>query len=354
MCKKVLKRAGRHMNGPWPRHAVWDVRWTPKVTVICLACNAHQHVCWGGRRPNDKASALTLEGPDSTKQTGRARAIVGSLHLIRPMNCIMMGLAVIVGAVLANPSLSHFYYMRILFGFLTGFTLTAAAMAINDYHDRDIDAINEPSRPIPNGSVSLRAALFLTGLLSAAGFIFAYLISAYCLVAAVIAWVVMMTYSTVGKQSGLVGNFLVSACVATPFLYGSLAVVNVIQPNVLLFASMAFLSNTGREVTKGIVDVRGDNSRNVKTLAVRLGERRAAGWAAAFYALAVCLSPIPLLLGLVSILFIPFVLVTDLGLLWSSFLLIRNPSRENARRIKRIVLYLFVMGLLAFIFGMFR
>lgn len=307
----------------------------------------------GGNGLNGMVGVLIMKGQDA-RRPGRARVIAGSFHLIRPINCTMMGLAVIVGAVLANPSLSYLYSLKIPLGFLTGFTLTAAAMAINDYHDRDIDAINEPARPIPSGAVSLKAALFLTGLLSVVGLLFAYLTNVLCLIAAALAWVAMMVYSTVGKRSGLAGNFLVSACVATPFLYGSLAVVNMIQPNVLLFASMAFFSNTGREVTKGIVDVKGDMSRNIKTLAVRLGERKAAIGAATLYVLAVCLSPIPLLLNLVSILFVPFVLVTDLGLLWSSFLLVRNPSRESARRIKRIVLYLFLIGLLAFVFGMFR
>jgi 4-hydroxybenzoate polyprenyltransferase len=34
------------------------------------------------------------------------------------------------------------------------------------------------------------------------------------------------------------------------------------------------LSNTGREITKGIVDVKGDSAESVKTLAVRNGEKK--------------------------------------------------------------------------------
>ncbi len=277
----------------------------------------------------------------------------GFVKLMRPVNCAMMSFAVLVGAALANPSFSNFFWIKILFGALTGFTLTAAAMAVNDYYDLDIDAINEPSRPIPSGAVTSKAALVFAGILSAIGFVFAYLTSIICLFAAIIAWTVMLTYSTIGKRSGLPGNFLVSACVATPFLYGSLAVIDLVQLNVLLFASMAFLSNTGREITKGIVDVKGDNAHNVKTIAVRFGEKKAAIAAAASYVFAVCLSPLPLVLNLVSLWFVPFVLVTDVGLVGCSVLLVKNPSRENARRIKKLVLLLFIMGLLAFIFGTF-
>jgi geranylgeranylglycerol-phosphate geranylgeranyltransferase len=232
--------------------------------------------------------------------------------------------------------------------------LTAASMTINDYYDRAIDAINEPSRPIPSGLVSASEALAFVFFLSAMGFVFAYLASVLCLVVAVISWVIVATYVTVGKRSGLPGNFLVSACVAIPFVYGSITVVNQVELNVWLFAAMAFLSNTGREITKGIVDVKGDQAEGVKTLAVRYGERNAAIVASLFYVSAVSLTPIPWLLSLVSFWFIPFVLVTDLGFAVSSFLLVRDYSRENARKIKNLVLLWFVLGLLAFVFGVFR
>ena len=119
----------------------------------------------------------------------------------------------------------------------------------------------------------------------------------------------------------------------------------------VLFAAMAFLSNTGREITKGIVDVKGDKAEDVKTLAMRYGERNAAVVAALFYVSAVALTPIPWLLGLVSFWFIPVVILTDVGFVVSSALLLKDYSRENARKIKKIVLLWFVTGLLAFVLG---
>jgi len=279
--------------------------------------------------------------------------VSGFVQLMRPVNCAMMGFAVIVGAVLANPQFSSVDWLNVFYGFVTGFMLTAASMTINDYYDRAIDAINEPSRPIPSGLVSGKEALAFVLVLSTAGFVFAYLASVLCLAVAIISWIIVATYVTVGKRSGLPGNFLVSACVAIPFIYGSITVVNQVQLNVWLFAAMAFLSNTGREITKGIVDVKGDKAQGVKTLAVRYGERNAAVVAALFYVLAVSLTPIPWILRLVSFWFIPFVLVTDVGFAVSSFFLIRDYSRENARKIKNLVLLWFIIGLLAFVFGVF-
>jgi geranylgeranylglycerol-phosphate geranylgeranyltransferase len=232
--------------------------------------------------------------------------------------------------------------------------LTAASMTINDYYDRQIDAMNEPGRPIPSGLVKPKEALAFALILTAVGFVASYLTNVFSLLTAIIAWTVFVAYTTVGKRTGLPGNFLVSTCVAIPFVYGSIATLNEIKLNVLIFASIAFLSITGREITKGIVDVEGDKAHNVKTLAVRYGEKTAAAAAAAFYVFSVLLSPIPWLLGLVSFWFIPVVAITDFGLAASSFMLVRDYSRDNARRIKTAVLVWFMIGLLAFVVGTLR
>jgi geranylgeranylglycerol-phosphate geranylgeranyltransferase len=266
----------------------------------------------------------------------------------------MMGFAVIVGAALASWNSISSLWQNLIYGFITGFALTAASMAINDYYDREIDATNEPDRPIPSGAIKPKQALAFASVLTLTGFAAAYLTNVFCLITAVIAWTVFLGYTSVGKRSGLPGNFLVSACVAIPFVYGSIAIASEVRLNVLIFASMAFLSNTGREITKGIVDVKGDKTRNVKTLAVRYGEKKAAVASVSFYFCSVLLSPIPWLLSLVSVWFIPLVAVTDFGLAASSCLLLKDCSRENAREVKKSVLLWFVVGLLAFVIGTAR
>jgi geranylgeranylglycerol-phosphate geranylgeranyltransferase len=283
----------------------------------------------------------------------------GFVRLMRPVNCAMMGFAVLVGAVLASivpnqptiDQLGSLNWLYILYGFLTGFTFCAAAMTINDYYDRKIDIINEPHRPIPSGLVKTKEALSFVVVLSAVGFVFAYLVSILCVAVAAASLVITATYLTVGKRSGLPGNLLVSACVAIPFIYGSIVAIGTLALNVLLFASMAFLANTGREVTKGIVDTKGDRVEGIKTLAVRFGEGKAAVVAVVFYLSAVALTPVTWMLGLVGFWFIPVVLVTDIGLVVCSAILLLNHSREKARKIKNTVLLLFLVGLLAYIFG---
>jgi geranylgeranylglycerol-phosphate geranylgeranyltransferase len=278
------------------------------------------------------------------KNMGR---LMGFLQIIRPLNCMMMGFAVIVGASLVS---TLNFTLNLLFGFVTSFALTAASMVINDYYDREIDTINEPNRPIPRGDVTPKQALVFAFVLSVIGFLAAFKTNMPNLLLAITALVISITYITRGKGTGLPGNFLVSATVVIPFVYGGLA-VGQLETSTLLFVAIAFLSNTGREITKGIVDVEGDRSHNIKTIAVTYGERTAAIVAATFSLLAVSLSPLPLLWGLVSDLFLPPVVITDVGLIFSAILLLRDYSRTNAKKIKNLSLAWFVSGLVAFILG---
>src|SRR5271157_2405888 len=69
-------------------------------------------------------------------------------------------------------------------GFSTGFTLAAASMVINDYYDRQIDAINEPNRPIPSGLIKPNYALWFASILTVVGFVTSYLTNIFCLATA--------------------------------------------------------------------------------------------------------------------------------------------------------------------------
>lgn len=283
---------------------------------------------------------------------GAVKKLSGMIRLTRPLNSSMMGIAVIIGEAIAIRGLPS--QTPSVLGFTTAFTLTAASMVVNDYYDRAVDAVNEPDRPIPSGVVSTREALALAALLSVSGLVAAGLTSIPCLSLAAISLITSMGYNTKGKEAGLVGNFMVSGCVAIPFVYGGLVAMSVgegFKASLLIFAIMAFLSNTGREVTKGVVDVEGDRVRGVRTISILFGPRGAALVASAFYLSAVGMSAVPWLYGMVSMAYLPFVLVADAGFILSSCLLLNNYSRENARRVKGLVLVWMGLGLVAFVTG---
>jgi geranylgeranylglycerol-phosphate geranylgeranyltransferase len=277
---------------------------------------------------------------------GRLGSFVG---ILRPVNSVMMGVGILVGVIIAGGFTTSIPLTPLLLAFVTGFTLTGSAMVINDYFDRDIDAVNEPNRPIPSGDVKPNEAVAYSLILSAIGLAAAYATSTLNLAIAIFSWLVMMLYSAWGKKTGFLGNLMVSTCIGLPFVYGG-AIAGNINPS-LLFSALAFLSNTGREITKGIVDTEGDSSRGVKTIAVSYGVERAAQLASAFYLVAAAASILPLLLNLVSLWYIPFVAVTDAGLIYGSITLLRDHSRETSRKVKKQVLYWMLFGLLAFAAG---
>jgi len=278
--------------------------------------------------------------------------VTGFVRLIRPVNCLMMGFAVIVGAWLVKAgSLSEADVPNLVLGYITAFTLTGASMAVNDYYDREIDAINDPKRPIPSGAVKPQESLIVAAVLIVLGLVTAAFTNLSCLGVAIFSLAIHSAYAMGGKRTGLPGNFLVSADVAIPFIYGSFVIGQVPRLNTGFIAQLAFSSNTGREVAKGIVDVKGDKSKKMRTVAVVYGEKAAAYVATGFFLYAVGLSLLPIFMRLVSRWFIPLVGGADIGFIMSSIMLIRGPTRENAKRIKNYVLLWMMMGLLAFIAG---
>jgi geranylgeranylglycerol-phosphate geranylgeranyltransferase len=265
----------------------------------------------------------------------------------------MMGFAVIVGTVLAG---SHAVVATALIvlvqGSLTGFLLTASSMVLNDYADLEIDSINEPSRPLPSGAISPKHALVYGLGLMILGLAFASILGIGSFLLAGAAWLLFLAYTLIGKKTGFPGNVLVSVCVAMPFLYGAVILSGSVGLRIVIFASIAFLANLGREVTKGIVDIEGDKAKGVKTVAVRVGRNPAAFLAALFFLVAIGFSALPVFWEMVSVVYyLPFVLVTDLGLGYTTFSLVRNPSRDRARSQKRFVLLWMVFGLVAFLAG---
>ena len=261
----------------------------------------------------------------------------------------MIGFAVIVGEFISSPvvlTTSAFY------GFMAGFLLLGASMVLNDYFDREIDAINEPQRPIPSGTVTGQEALSFALVLASLGLLASARTGIATLLIAALSLLIMVSYNARIKKTGLLGNMFVSMNVAIPFIYGGFAVA---RPNwaVTIFALLAFLSSVGREIVKGISDVPGDTSRGVRSIAATKGNKVAAKYGATFFVAAVLLSVLPPLLGLVTYLYIPLVIICDIGFLLTTYSILSNSTAQSAKRNKKYVLLWMLFGLLAFLMGTF-
>lgn len=273
----------------------------------------------------------------------------GFFEIARIPNCIMMGLAVIIGEFMSLGAAVPI--CSVVVGFLVGFFLVAGSMAINDILDMEIDRINNPKRPIPSGRVSKTEAAVFAAVTLAVGLSLAFVLSVLNLVIAILAVSLMLYYNRFGKKTGLPGNAVVSANLAIPFIFGG--AVGGISNTLYIFALLAFLAGMGREVIKGMADIEGDSKRGVRTLAVSKGLGTAAQTGALFFVAAVLLSVIPIAFGMISWLYVPIVSVCDMGFLYSSYSIVKNASPENALRSKNQALVWMLLGLIAFIAGGF-
>lgn len=276
---------------------------------------------------------------------------LGFLQITRPVNSIMIGFAIIIGLIIGRGNTFFESYNILIYAFITGFSLSGSSMAINDFYDKDIDAINEPHRVIPSGVVKPIEALLWSFVLASIGFLTAYLTSWIHLGLAFLAWSASIFYATKGKKTGLLGNVIVSACVSLPFIYGGLLAGETVVFKLIIFSLIAFFTNTGREITKGIVDIEGDQADGIITIAVSRGPKVAAILSISLYLIAIGLSYLPVYLEMVSFWYTPFIFFTDIGLLYVSYSLLKDYSRDNSKKIKNIVRTFMIFGLLGFLFG---
>ncbi len=177
--------------------------------------------------------------------------------------------------------------------FLTVFLVTGAGNAVNDYYDREIDAINRPGRPIPSGRIAPEAALRYSLALFLAGCLLAGLVNPVCLGLAAFNSALLFLYARNLKAMPLSGNITVAFLTGSTFLFGGAATgMQGLLANEIPFL-LSFLVSMSREIAKDIEDVAGDLAGGARTLPILAGERLSGALAAGFALLAVALSFLP-------------------------------------------------------------
>ncbi len=173
--------------------------------------------------------------------------------------------------------------------FLTVFLITGAGNVINDYYDRDIDAINRPGRPIPSGRMSAREAFYYSLALFATGCLIACQVNQICLSVAAFNSVLLFLYARNLKAMPLAGNITVAFLTGCTFLFGGAATGSAgLLANKVPFL-LSFLVSMSREIAKDIEDMAGDRAGGARTLPILAGERVSVALAAAFALAAVAL-----------------------------------------------------------------
>ncbi len=268
------------------------------------------------------------------------------LELVRPLNCLLAGLAVLIGAVVASSG--ELPYAAGV-AFAAAALISGAGNAVNDYFDRDIDAVNRPYRPIPSGKLSARTAVTLASCLFGVGVVLAALINLPCLALAALNSAILFTYSAELKRRGLAGNLTIGYLVGSTFLFGGLAVGEILVVGIL--AIMAALSTVGRELIKDIEDMQGDQKLRLRTFPLSHGAGKAAALAIGFTAAAVPISPLPYVLDIFGWAYLALVIPSILAFIAATAIIMRSQEPEAAGRASLACKIAMGLGLLAFLAG---
>ena len=252
-----------------------------------------------------------------------ARAIA---ELARPGNCVAAAVLTATGAFVAGAA--DAVVPTAIAAAVTAFAV-AAGNAINDYFDREVDAVNRPDRPIPRGAVSPRGALAVAAVWFLIAVAFAVLLPPLAIGIATVNLVALVTYTTVFKGTPGLGNALVSYLVGSTFLFGGAAVGA--PEAVVVLALLAGLSTLTREVIKDVEDVAGDREEGLRTLPIAIGEERALWVGTAALLVAVAASPAPYLDGTFGGVYLLLVAVADAIMLYAAYESFGDPATAQRR-----------------------
>ena len=218
---------------------------------------------------------------------------------------------------------------------LAGPLVCATSQAVNDWYDREVDAINEPNRPIPSGRIPGRWGFYIACLWTILSLAWAWSLGKWVLGAAIVGLGLAWVYSAPPmrlKQNGWWGNSAVAlAYEGLPWFTGA-AVMAASLPDLRIIA-IALLYSLGAHGIMTLNDFKsidGDRRLGVRSLPVQLGVKRAVRLACVVMA-APQIVVIGLLVAWGRAAYAATVVVLLIGQLALMPRLLANPQREGRR-----------------------
>ncbi len=281
-------------------------------------------------------------------------------ELMRLEHGVMIAIAILIGSLIGLKGQGLPPFNKFILTFLTALFLEASTFALNDYCDLEIDKKNKrEDRPLVRGDLSPKSALYLFFIFFPVGIICSYLVNLTCFLIALITALLAILYDTKIKKLKLLGNFYIAYVMAIPFVFGGAAVVAQdtiffeIDPSIYIIAFIAFLTGSGREIMKDVMDFQGDSEKGVKSFPKYIGLRRSNILAAFFFIMAIFLSFLPFFKDIFGIYYLNYyylalVFITDTMLLSTAIQLIvkKKPYLKLYRKFTLLAIFI---GLIAFL-----
>ncbi|XVE97111.1 hypothetical protein REPUB_Repub02eG0282500 [Reevesia pubescens] len=140
---------------------------------------------------------------------------------------------------------------------MSGPCLTGYTQTLNDWYDREIDAINEPYRPIPSGAISENEVISQIWLL---------LLGGLGISAVLDVWL---------KQNGWIGNFALGASyISLPWWAGQ-ALFGTLTPDIIVLTLLYSIAGLGIAIVNDFKSIEGDKALGLQSLPVAFGAETA-------------------------------------------------------------------------------
>ena len=274
------------------------------------------------------------------------RAIISLLRL--PYWMMTGGLSLITAFAITKDFIP---IQTILLVFFSMAFITSGGFALNDYFDRESDAVIKPDRPIPSGALSLKQVIIISSSLFAVGLVLGLLISYLSFLILLIDSALLIVYSAfVKRRSGLAANILVGLLVGTAFIYGEAALSTHTVSLVSLSLYPICFGTIGGNILRDILSFEGDSKVGYPTLPKLVGNAGSAKIASLFFSITAILAPLPFFLGFFSLYFVILILIWGAILLYSSFKLLTSPTTiENVRKYERLITRSMILLILSLI-----
>jgi len=203
------------------------------------------------------------------------------LELLKPITWFPPMWAFACGVVSAGTPLQRRWPLILGGIVLSGPLLCAASQAVNDWFDRTVDAINEPTRPIPSGRMPGRWGLFVAVLWSLLSMICAVALGPWVFGASVAGLILAWAYSAPPvrlKQNGWWGNLACAACYeGLAWVTGAVVASGGVAPSTRIVAIAALYSGGAHGIMtlNDFKSIEGDRRTGVGSLPVKLGAEHA-------------------------------------------------------------------------------
>ncbi|MBV7266392.1 chlorophyll synthase ChlG [Erythrobacter ani] len=213
------------------------------------------------------------------------------VQLLKPITWFPPMWAFMCGAVSSGVGLDG-RWLFVLGGILlAGPLVCGTSQAVNDWFDRDVDAINEPNRPIPSGRIAGRWGLYIALIGTAISAAVAWMLGIWVFIAALVGLALAWGYSAPPfrfKTSGWTGPAVVGLTYeGLSWFTGATVMLGALPSSQVLIVLVLYsLGAHGIMTLNDFKAVEGDRATGLKSLPVTMGVAGAARFACAVMAVA--------------------------------------------------------------------